>query len=264
MSFVDSAQHENVSNRTAHWKWGLRLAFFTSLILLWEWFGRARGGLLIAPFSKTLASWVELVMSSEFYAALWLSNQALLIGFAGAVLVGIPLGLLLGRMRPLERFVDLYLNVLIVMPMAALIPLIIVAVGLNLTARVLVVFMFAFPIMTVNTRTGLKNLDRTLVDMTRAFGATEIQLWHRILLPGAAPAIMTGVRLGLGRALSGMVVVELLLIAVGLGKLILNATGLFEPERVYAVIIAIILEVLVLMGIARRLEMRLLAWRSEF
>ena len=246
-----------------YWKWGLRIAFFVVLIGLWEWFGQTRGGLLFAPFTTTVKAWIELVTSPEIYEALWLSNQAMLLGFSAAVIIGIPLGLLVGRLEKFERFLDLYLNILIVTPMAALIPVIIVAIGIGLISRILVVFLFAFPIITVNTRAGLKNLDPSLVEMGHAFGATEMQLWRKILLPGAAPAMMAGIRLGLGRSMSGMVVVELLLVAVGLGKLILNSMGLFEPEVAYSVIIVIIIEVLVVMSIARRIEDRLTAWKPR-
>lgn len=251
---------EQVDNR---WKWALRIAFFAVLFGLWEWFGRTRGGLLFAPFSETVIAWLELISSAEIYKAVWISNQAMLFGFGASVIVGIPLGLLLGRLQVIERVSDVYLNILIVTPMAALIPLIIVGLGIGLISRVLVVFLFAFPIITVNTRAGLKNLDPTLIEMARSFGASEMQLWRKILLPGATPAMMAGIRLGLGRSLSGMVVVELLLVAVGLGALILNAMGFFQPARAYAVIIVIIIEVMIVMGIAARVEKRLVSWKPR-
>lgn len=251
---------EQIDNR---WKWALRIAFFIVLIGLWEWFGQTRGGLLFAPFSETFITWLDLITSVEIYEALWLSNQAMLLGFGLAIIIGIPLGLLTGRLEKFERFIDLYLNILIVTPMAALIPIIIVAIGIGLSARVLVVFLFAFPIIAVNTRTGLKNLDPSLIEMAGSFGATEMQLWRKILLPGATPAMMAGIRLGLGRSMSGMVVVELLLVAVGLGKLILNSMGLFKPEIAYSVIIVIIIEVMIVMGIARGIEDRLVAWKPR-
>lgn len=257
---VSKLTPEQIDNR---WKWALRIAFYLVLIGLWEWFGQTRGGLLFAPFSETVVAWLRLVSSPEIYKALWVSNQAMLLGFAASIIVGIPLGLLLGRLQVIERFSDVYLNILIVTPMAALIPLIIVGIGIGVISRVLVVFLFAFPIITVNTRAGLKNLDPTLIEMARSFGAGELQLWRKILLPGATPAMMAGIRLGLGRALSGMVVVELLLVAVGLGALILNAMGFFQPARAYAVIIVIIIEVMIVMGIAGRVEKRLISWKPR-
>lgn len=245
------------------WRWLLQILFFVVFFLIWEIFARLRPGLLMAPFSHTVTAWIEMIASPELYEALWLSNQAMLLGFSAAVITAIPLGLLLGRLQRFERFFDPYLNVLIVTPMAAIIPLIIISIGIGLSARVLVVYVFAFPIIAVNTRTGLKNLEPSLIEMAQSFGASELQLWKRILLPGATPAMMAGIRLGLGRSLSGMVVVELLLVAVGLGRIILNAMGFFQPERAYAVVIVIIIEVMVVMSIARRIENRLISWKPQ-
>ena len=256
-SGLTAEQRDNI------WRWVMRIAFFAVFVGLWEWFGRTRGGLLFAPFSETVLAFVEMVTSSEIYEALWKSNQAMILGFFSATALGVPFGLLIGRLQKLERFIDVYLNILMVTPMAALIPVIIVAIGIGLESRVLVVFMFAFPIIVVNTRTGLKNLDPSLIEMARSFGASELQLWRQILLPGATPAIMAGIRLGLGRSLSGMIVVELLLVAVGLGAIILNSMGLFKPEIAYSAIIVIIIEVLIVMGIARRVEKRLVSWQPQ-
>lgn len=242
---------------------GLQLLFFVVFFAVWEWFGRTRGGLLFAPFSATVTAFVDMITSSEIYQALWLSNQAMIVGFLGAVVTGIPLGLLLGRIEKAERFFDMYLNILIVTPMSALIPVIIIAIGIGLVSRVMVVYVFAFPVIAVNTRTGLKNLEPTLIEMAHSYGCTELQLWRKVLLPGATPAMMAGIRLGLGRALSGMVVVELLLVAVGLGRLMLNALGFFKPAEAYAVIIVIIIEVMIVMAIARRVEQRLIKWKPR-
>jgi NitT/TauT family transport system permease protein len=187
----------------------------------------------------------------------------MLIGFAAAVVIGIPLGLLIGRWQKAEKFVDPYLSIMLVTPMAALIPLFIVAIGLGLFSRVLVVFVFAFVYMTVNTRTGLRTVDPGLIEMARSFGATERQLWRKILLPGALPAIMTGVRIGLGRAINGMVIVELLLVAVGIGRLILDFQGDFKAGLVYAVVFIVVLEAIILMDLAKRLEKRLIPWDNE-
>lgn len=245
------------------WRWALQILFFLVFFGVWEIFGRLKAGLLLAPFSETVVAWFDLIVSPELFDALWTSNQAMLIGFTLAVITAIPTGLLLGRLERFERFLDPYLNVLIVTPMSAIIPLIIISIGIGLSARVLVVYVFAFPVIVVNTRAGLKNLEPTLIEMAQSFGASEMQLWKRILLPGATPAMMAGVRLGLGRALSGMVVVELLLVAVGLGRLLLGAMGFFQPERMYAVIIVIIIEVIVVMSIARRIEARLISWKPR-
>lgn len=232
--------------------------FFLLLILAWEWYGRTYSGLLFTGFTNTAAEFARLLGTGELARAFWTSNQAMLLGFLAGGILGVLTGLITGRFRSVERLLDPYLSMMIVSPMAALIPLIIQSVGIGLAARVLVVFLFVFPIVAVNTRAGLKSIDPVWVEMARSFGASELALWRRVLLPGAARAILSGLRLGIGRALSGMVIVELLLVSVGLGRLILRGMAYFRPEISYAVILAVILETVLLIGFARRIETRLL------
>lgn len=245
------------------WRRGLQAALLLAVIGIWEWYGRIHGGLLIAPFSEVVVAFVVILGSPEFYRAFWISNQALLIGYAIAVLFAVPLGLFIGTNRDFERFTDVYLNVLIVTPMAAIIPLVIVLVGLNLAARVLVILLFACPVITVNARTGLKKLDPSLLEMAKAFGGQRYDLWRFILAPGALPGILAGLRLGLGRALSGMVAVELLLISVGYGQLLLQAAGMFRADRVLALTLAVVIEAVLLMALARKIELWLTPWHSR-
>jgi NitT/TauT family transport system permease protein len=252
----------NLKNHDSTWRWAMWILFFIVFISAWELFGRIFEGLLIAPFSKTFDTFIELLGSRKLYQAFWVSNQALVLGFTAAVLFAIPVGLLLGRNRKLERVFDVYLNILIVSPIAALIPLIIILFGFGLFSRVFVVFLFTFPIIAINSRAGLKNLDKSLVEMSISLGASENQLWRKILIPGASPAIFTGIRLGIGRAFTGMIVVELILIAVGLGGMILEANSLFAPEITYSIAIILILEVLFVTNVFRYFEKRILSWKT--
>ena len=244
------------------WRWGLRLAGLASLLLLWEYFGRAYNNLMLVPFSAVPAALISQLGTSELYKALWISNQAMLIGYFLAALTAVPLGILLARVPWLERFTDSYLTILIVTPMSALIPIIIVAVGLGLSARVIVVFLFSFPIIVINTRAGLKNLDASLLEMAYSLKATERQLWWHILLPSALPGVLAGLQLGLARALSGMIIVELILISAGVGKLILGSMALFEPATTFALVVVIIFEIMVLMSVFRWFSRRCLAWKE--
>lgn len=251
------------SGRQANaWKWGLRGGSLLAFALAWELFARVSNSLLIPSFSATMAALLQLLGQAETWQAIWLSNQALIGGFLLSVLVGVPLGLFLGLGRRAGRVADVYLNTLLVVPVAALLPLFILAVGLGLTARILVVFVFSFVVITLNTQAGLRQVDPTLIEMAASFGARRAQLWRRILLPGAAPAILAGLRLGLGRAIAGMVIVELLLVAVGYGRLILRFQSDFESAQVFAVILLVLAEALLLMKLAERLERRTLCWQS--
>ena len=229
----------------------MTLAIFGTL---WEVQASRRNSLMIPTFLETVRAAGQLLQDPAFWAALAISNEALLYGLLVAILIGVPLGVAMGRFRRLEQFTDVYVSVLIVTPMAALIPLILMSIGIGISSRVLIVFVFAIVMIIVQSRAGVRQVDLALIEMSRSYGATERQMWTDILLPSAVPAIMTGIRLGLGRAITGMVIGELLLVAVGLGGLVLNYRGSFRAAELYATILLVIIQALILVEIAKRIE----------
>jgi NitT/TauT family transport system permease protein len=172
-------------------------------------------------------------------------------------------GLIMGRWRLAEQYLDPYLSILIAVPKAALIPIVIMAFGLGLTSRVLITFTFAVVVITVNVRAGLRLLEPSWVEMARSFSASERQLWSKILIPGALPAILTGLRLGAARAITGMITVELLLVAVGIGRLILDFQGTFDSAGLYATILVVIAEAVLVLQSSRWLERRVVPWAAQ-
>jgi NitT/TauT family transport system permease protein len=232
----------------------LLAASFGLFVLGWEGMARVLNSLLMPGFFETMAALARLLGTGELWQALWVSNQAMVMGFAASTLIGTSLGLLMGRWPAAERFIDPYLNILLVLPMSALIPIMIMATGLGLFTRVLIVFSFSVVMITVNVRAGLRTLEPGWVEMARVFGANELQLWAKVLLPGALPAILTGLRLGLIRSVSGMITVELLLLALGIGRMILDFQGSFQSANLYATILVVVAEAVLLLQIFRRIE----------
>jgi len=245
------------------WQWGLRLGTFAAFFLWWQLSTQNLHSLLLPTFAKTAVALWDLVSSGTIWGPLWLSNQAMLLGYGFSVAIGVPLGLLMSRIRAAERFLDVYLNVLLTTPMAALIPLFIMIWGPTLTARVVIVFVFTFVIIVVDTRAGVRAVDRSLIDMAKSFGASEASIWRRILLPGALPATIAGLRVGLGRAFTGMVLAELLLVGVGVGRLMLKYRGSFDSDFLYATILVVVVEAIVCTLLLRALENRVLTWASD-
>jgi NitT/TauT family transport system permease protein len=229
----------------------------------WEISARVAHLLLVPTFSGTISGVFELIVDPKVWQAFFISNQALVIGFAVAVGLGIPLGLAAARFRRIEGFVDPYLNILLVTPMAALIPILLMSLGIGLASRVFLVVVFAIPVIIVNARAGVRQVDPNLIEMATSFGATEREIWRKILLPGALPAIMTGVRLGLGRGVTGMVIIELLMVAVGIGGLILNYQGRFQANLLYGLVVLVVIEALLLVSAVRAIEARLAPWASQ-
>jgi NitT/TauT family transport system permease protein len=240
----------------------IALAFFGAI---WQWYATSHQSILVPTFVDTMAAVPRLLASSELWERMWVSNQAMIIGFAAACAIGIPVGLLMGRFNRAERFANLYVNILLVTPMAAVIPIILMSTGIRdgaLLSRVILVVLFSFVMLIVNSRAGVRQVDPSVIEMARCFGASELQIWRRVLLPGSVPAVMAGVRIGLGRAVTGMVIVELLLIAVGLGNLVQRYEARMQGDLLYALVIIIVAEALLLIQAARWLERKVAPWRQ--
>jgi NitT/TauT family transport system permease protein len=263
------ARPQSILGRVLGSKWTLRLVTLLVFGAIWQWYALEVDSLLIPTFTGTMEALVELLTnldiarSNSVYDAFLISNEALLFGFALALALGIPIGLLMARFPRAERFFDPYINILLVTPMAALIPILLMSLGIGMESRILLVVLFAIPMLIVNSRAGVRQVDPALIEMATSFGAREREIWKRILLPGSLPAIMTGVRLGVGRAVTAMVIVELLMVSVGIGGLILEFRGTFRPELLYATVILVVLEALLLISIVRWLEGRIAPWATH-
>jgi ABC-type nitrate/sulfonate/bicarbonate transport system permease component len=224
------------------------------LLLLWEYAGRTGERLLIPSFTDTVGALARLTVSGELPLALVVSNQSLVLGFVATLLIGIPLGLLLGRFPLVDRLMSVYLDISLVVPMVALMPIAIVALGIGLLARVVIVVLFALPGLVINVRTGVRGVDPRLPEMARAFGAREWDVWWKVVLPAALPALMAGLRFAASRAVVGMIIVELTLIAVGVGSIIQMGRGQFAADIVFATTLVVAVEGMLIVSFAERLE----------
>jgi len=258
-----SGRPSSLRSRIANSAWTYRGLVLLVVAVVWEGYATAARSLLIPKFSDTVLGVVTLLGDPEVPRAFLISNQALFLGFAGSVTLGIPVGLAIARFRSAEAYIDPYLSILLVTPMAALIPILMMSLGIGLASRVVLVVVFAIPVVIVNSRAGIRQVDPGLIEMATSYGASERDIWREILLPGALPAIMSGVRLGLGRAVTGMVIIELLMVAVGIGGLILTFRGTFSPELLYGVVVLVVLEALALVTIVRLIERRVAPWAHQ-
>jgi NitT/TauT family transport system permease protein len=258
-----SRPHSNsLAARVTRSPWTYRLVVLAIIATIWQLYAVAADLLLIPTFTETVTGVFTLLRDPATFGAFLVSNQALVIGFAISVLLGILLGLGAARFSRIEGFVDPYLSILLVTPMAALIPILLMSLGIELSSRVFLVIVFTIPVIIVNTRTGVRQVDPNLIEMATSFGASEREIWQKILVPGSIPAIMTGIRLGLGRGVTGMVIVELLMVAVGIGGLILKFQGNFSSDLLYALVILVVVEALLLVSAVRLVERRIAPWAS--
>jgi NitT/TauT family transport system permease protein len=233
-----------------------------TLAAIWEVAGRTGNAHLLPPLSKVMTVWAELLISGQLFQAIAVSFQALALGFFISVVFGIPLGLLMGRYRRLESFLDVYMTALLAVPMISFIPFLVIAFGLGLQSRVWIVFLFAFVIIVINTTAGVRSVDPTLTEMARSFGARESELFLKIIVPAAMPMIMAGIRLGMGRAVLGMVTGEMILSVVGFGAMLMTFSASFNSSALFATILTIVLLAVALLALIQHLDRRLMPWRA--
>lgn len=234
-----------------------------TLAILWEIAGQTLDSVLIPPLSKIASAWIRLLISGKLLANLLMSLWTLAAGFFLAVIVGVIVGLLMGRFRAVEHFLDLYINTLMSAPMTAFVPALILWFGLGIESRIAVVFLFAVFVIVINTMTGVKQVDRTFVEMGRSFGAREAEVFFKIILPAAMPAIMAGIRLGMGRAVKGMVTAEMLLTLTGIGAMIMQYGSAFATDALFAVILTILIVAMITMKLVEAVDQWLTGWKTE-
>jgi ABC-type nitrate/sulfonate/bicarbonate transport system permease component len=237
--------------------WLVRAAILAALLIAWQLYGSATGGIFVPSMTQTLARFPDLISSGVLLEALWASNIALLIGYPISVIFGLAIGFLVGRKRIADRALSYWLDIAMVVPMVAIVPVVIVALGLSLSSRVAVVILFAMPVIVLNSRAAVRIINQQLVEMSESFGATRRQAWGSVILPSAMPLIFTGLSIGIGRAISGMIVVELILVPAGLGGLLLNYKSTFSGSDLYAVTMVVVLEGVLLTTLGRSLEKRI-------
>ena len=241
-----------------------RVPFVLSLIAgmaLWEIVGRHTSAAFMVPLSTTLVRLWSMVASGQLVTQLLNSAALFATGFALALVVGAPLGLLLARVRSLRIAVEPYVMILYATPMVALIPFILSMMGFGFVPKVLVVFLFAiFPIL-YNTVEGARSIKPELIEVARSFRSSEWALWRDVMVPYTLPFTLTGVRQAIGRGLVGMVAAEFFLSSTGLGQIIMTASQNFDTAGVFASILIIGLIGVGLMRVGLYIEARFARWR---
>jgi NitT/TauT family transport system permease protein len=184
--------------------------------------------------SKIAVAFYELTASGDLPYYLSQSLKVMVLGLACAVVVGIPLGVAMGRLQKLDWALDLPINALYSTPMVALVPILVLWFGIYLKAKVIVVILFAmFPIL-INTYQGVRECDKNMLEVARSFRSTEPKMWQDVLLPFALPYIAAGVRLAIGRGLVGMVIAEFYTTISGLGFMITKYANVRDGQNVRA------------------------------
>jgi ABC-type nitrate/sulfonate/bicarbonate transport system permease component len=241
----------------------VRVITFIVVFGAWQLIGANINPLFLSTPTSILTALWKITLSGQIVTALLISLMVTGIGFAFAVVIGIPLGIFMGRWRFLETMLEPYVNALFVTPRVALIPLILFWFGIGLEAQIFVVFLSSvFPIL-INAYAGARDISKNWVDTARSFGANPRQEFIEVVLPGSVPFIATGLRLGIGHAVIGMIVAEMFLALSGLGGLLVNFGDRFQTANMFAVIIVIALLGVVLTAAVKKLEDKFAYWKAS-
>ena len=232
-----------------------------ALVVVWEVVGRLDVSMFVPPATTVATAWWHLLGNGTLPRAAASSLVSLAKGFVPAAVLGVAVGLAMGRFATVRHLLDAWVNALMSAPLSALVPVLIALFGIRDTVVAATVFMFSFFVIVVNTMTGVRGTERSLVEMARSFGAGEAAVFGRIYLPSALPAVMLGLRLGVVQAVKGMVVGEMLISLVGLGERLIYYGNTFLIADLYAVIVSVLLIALLASQLAQAADRALIRWK---
>ena len=244
-------------------RWMITLASVACALVLWEILGRDVNPVFGSyPSAIAMAFW-ELLRSGQLSSALGESLQPFFVGYGLAIVIGIPVGLVIGRFRTMEAAFGIYITAGYAMPLVALVPLLILWLGLGFKVKAAVVFLMSlFPIV-INTWLGVTAVPKTLIEVGKSFVAPDTVILRRIILPATLPYIMAGIRLAVGRAVVAMVIAEFFTTISGLGAVIINSANNFDTATMFVPIIILMVMAVGLNGLIGFVEHKVAPWQAE-
>ena len=233
-----------------------------TVLLLWEIFGRQVNPLFLSYPSAIARAFGQVIATGEFQRQALISLEVFAIGLSAALILGIALGLLMGRYRLAEYLLDPYVYAFDATPRVALIPVLLLWFGLGISSRIAIVFLSGlFPVL-MNTFSGVRTVSTSLVEVGRAYGARERELFSKIILPAALPFIMAGIRLAIGRALIGIITAEMSTAVTGLGALLIRYSSALATDKFFVPVIFLSLLGVILSSAVEKLQKRLAPWKE--
>ena len=239
---------------------GYKIPRFASLILwavIWEIVGRMHVTILLPPLSECIAKLFEIVPTETFWEAMRITAQAFTFGMGISILVGVPLGIVMGRSPLIDRLFLPWVTLFVSAPLTALVPVVMALFGFGETTIVLTVVLFAIWIIILDARAGSRGISPSLMEMAKSYGASPWQAFTKIYLWSALPEVLAGVRLGLVRAVKGVIIGQLLVSVIGFGYLFEIYSSNFLMEHMWALLLVLFLFAYLLDAVMGELERRI-------
>ncbi len=221
---------------------GYQLPGMSSLILwgiLWEIVGRLEMTFFLPPLSEIFVTLVEIGPTKVFRQALMDTGYAFFVGTSFAIVIGIPVGILMGKNRLIDELLLPWVNMFLSAPLTALVPVLMVLFGFGMKSIIITTTLFAIWIIVLNSRAGVMQINRSLIEMARSFGASPKDALFKIYFWAALPEILGGVRIGFIRAVKGVIIGQLLISIVGFGALFELYSSNFLMKHFWAVLIVL-------------------------
>ncbi len=244
-------------------RWVVTVASLGLFLSFWEYFGRDINPIFGSYPSAIFAAFIELARNGKLAAALFQSLQPFVVGYGIAIVIGVPLGLVIGRFWVAEAALGVLVTGGYAMPLVALVPLLMLWFGLGFEVKAAVIFLMSiFPIC-INTWLGVKSVPKTLIDVGKSLVASDAVILRRIVLPATLPYIMAGIRLAVGRAVVGMVIAEFFTTISGLGAIIINSANNFDTATMFVPIIVLMVLAVGLNALIGWIEHIVAPWQAE-
>ena len=244
------------------------LGTFSSVLFLiaWELVGNTFQLINLMFMSAPSLIWkagYQMFASGEIWNDLYVSGVEFLWGYLLSVFVAIPFGIAVGWYKKMAYIFDPFINAMNATPRVALLPLVIIWLGIGIPSKIGIIFLGAVIPVLVNTRDGVKTTPANLLSAARSFGASEWQVFRTVVLPSTVPFFLTGMRLGVGRALVGVLVGELYAATAGIGFMITVAGATFQTDKVFVGILIFALSGMMSMELLSAVERRFDKWRPK-
>jgi ABC-type nitrate/sulfonate/bicarbonate transport system permease component len=246
--------------------WGdlvVRVGVFAALMLSWHFYALGQPPTMV-PGPLAVLEKAQLLIFSQnvIVSAIYVSLQSLAIGLSAAIVVGIAVGVLMGRVAIFDRLLDPYVSFLYAVPSIVWVPLAVIWIGLGLQLRAVLVFLASvFPVI-INTSTGVKEIPEDMLDVGWSFCAPRREVLTSIVIPASLPGILTGVRQALAQGIVMMIIAEMLVMITGLGGLMIEFSNFFRTAELFVPLLVIMVLSLGLTSLMRYLTRRLAPWAS--
>lgn len=260
---LDRQSGVNAVSRALRADWTIRILGIAVLLVAWLVMSRLMGQLLMPSPSRTLEAFVDLVRSGQLVDA-WLETLIILgLGLGAITVLGITLGIVLGRFRTADTFLDPVLTSLFIMPKLALLPIVVLWLGFQESAKVVYIILFGVFEVLFIVRNGVRAMESDYVEVARSFSIPERMMLTSIVLPAAVPFVITGLRLGLLKGIEGAIIAGFFLESNGIGGLIYNAGATFRPEILFAGLATVALVGVSTNAILHAVERHVAPWTVE-